>query len=221
MMLFNQKIVVVIPTFNESKTIEKAIKGVKYYTNEIIVVDDGSYDDTGLKAKKAGAIVIRHEQNKGYDASIEDGFREALRRGASVIVTFDADGQHKPEDIKKLTDPILTGKADIAIGQRQRTFHFCEKILALYTNLQFGIKDPLCGLKAYKRKVYESVGHFDTMGSIGTQLMIEALYKGFKMQIVPIIIEPRADQSRFYFNHLKANFRILKALIGIISLQKK
>ncbi|MBZ9577528.1 glycosyltransferase [Patescibacteria group bacterium] len=85
MMLFNQKIVVVIPAFNESKTVERVIKETKPYANEIIVVDDGSYDDTSLKAKKVGAIVIHHKKNQGYDASIEDGFREALKRKASVM----------------------------------------------------------------------------------------------------------------------------------------
>jgi len=221
-MLFNQKIVVVIPAFNESKTIEKMIKGVKPYANEIIVVDDGSYDDTSLKAEKTGAaIVIHHKENQGYDASLEDGFREAFKREASIIVTFDADEQHQPEDIKRLTELIITGEADIVIGQRQHALHFGEKIFAIYTNFRFGIKDPLCGLKAYTRKVYESIGHFDTLGSIGTQLIIEALHRGFKIEFVPIDTGPRVDKSRFYFNRLKANYKILKAMMKVILFLRK
>lgn len=221
MMLFNQKIVVVIPAFNESKTVERVIKETKPYANEIIVVDDGSYDDTSLKAKKVGAIVIHHKKNQGYDASIEDGFREALKRKASVIVTFDADGQHQPEDIKRLTEPIITGKADIVIGQRQHAFPLSEKIFALYTNFRFGIKDPLCGLKAYTSKVYEGIGHFDTLGSMGTQLMIEALHRGFRIEFVPINVRPQVDRAHFYFNRLKTNYKILKATMKVILFLRK
>lgn len=221
MILFNQKIVIVIPAFNESKTIEKVIKGIKPYANEIVVVDDGSYDDTGLKAKKVGAIVVYHKKNRGYDASIEDGFREALKRKASVIVTFDADGQHQPKDIKRLTEPIITGKADIVTGQRQRALPISEKILALYTNFRFGIKDPLCGLKAYTSKVYEDIGHFDTLGSMGTQLMMEALHRGFKIEFVPINVGSYVDRACFYFKRLKTSCKILKATIKVILFLRK
>ena len=132
------------------------------------------------------------------------------------MVTFDADGQHRPEDIKKLTDAILYEGADVAIGQRSRVTHFTEKMFAWYTNLKFGIKDPLCGLKAYRRSVYESIGHFDTLKSIGTQLMIEAARKGYKIKTVPIGINPRQDTSRFYANKVKGNYKICKAMCKIV-----
>lgn len=216
MIFFNQKIVVVIPAFNEAETIGEVIKRVKPYSNEIIVIDDGSNDNTGLKAENNGVIVVRHNKNKGYDTSIEDGFQLALKRKASIIVTFDADGQHHPEDIKRLIKPIIDNKTDIVIGQRQCFFHFMEKIFSFYTNYRFGIKDPLCGLKAYNRKVYESIGHFDTLNSIGTQLTIEALSKGFKVGFISINIKKRMDKSRFYFNSLEANCKILKAMLKLI-----
>ena len=216
MMLSGKKITVVIPAFNEGVTIGRVIGGVKMYADEVIVVDDGSSDGTGAEAKKAGAVVISHSKNRGYETSIEDGFKEAVKRGVFVLVTFDADGQHRPEDIKKLTDAILYEGADVAIGQRSRVTHFTEKMFAWYTNLKFGIKDPLCGLKAYRRSVYESIGHFDTLKSIGTQLMIEAARKGYKIKTVPIGINPRQDTSRFYANIIKGNYKICRAMVKIL-----
>lgn len=215
------KIIAIIPAFNEEKTIEKVIEGIKKYASEIVVVNDCSSDATEILAKNAGAIVVTHKENKGYDASIQDGFDEAVKRGADIFVTFDADGQHNPEDFKKLIDIIREGGADVAIGQRDQITHFGEKLLALYTSSCFGIKDPLCGLKAYSKKAYESVGHFDTIKSIGTQLTIEAVSRGFKLMVVPVTIKERKDSSRFYFGSIKANYKVLKALIRLILLKKE
>src|SRR3989344_314568 len=215
-MTSSNEIIVIIPAFNEAETIGEVVKGVKMYADEVIVVDDGSSDGTGAEAKKAGVVVISHSKNRGYEASIEDGFKEAVKRGAFVLVTFDADGQHKPEDIKKLTDAILRDGTDVAIGQRSHVTHITEKIFAWHTNLKFGIKDPLCGLKAYTRNVYESIGHFDTLKSIGTQLILEAAGKGYNIKTVPIEINPRQDTSRFYANKVKGNYKICKAMCKIV-----
>src|SRR3989344_1525933 len=145
MTLTSKKITVVIPALNEIKTIGQVVGGAKMYADEIIVVDDGSSDGTGTEAKKAGAIVVLHDINKGYESSVEDGFKEAVARGASVIITFDADGQHRPQDIKKLADAVLYKGAGVAIGQRPHVTHIAEKVFAWYTSMEFGIKDPLCG----------------------------------------------------------------------------
>ena len=86
--------------------------------------------------------------------------------------------------------------------------------------IAFEVKDPLCGLKAYSKKVYEAIGHFDTIGSIGTQLMVQALARGFKLAKVSIKVKEREDSSRFYVNSFRANYKILKALVKIIFLKK-
>src|SRR3989338_7730319 len=215
-MTSSSKIIAIIPAFNEEKTIEKVIAGIRPYVSNIVVVDDCSLDATGMVAKRAGALVVRHTQNRGYDKSIDDGFLEAYKQGADIMVTFDADGQHRPEDLKKITDMIVKGEADLVVGQRENITHFGEKIFALYTNFFFKVKDPLSGLKAYSKKVYEAMGHFDTISSIGTQLMIGAVRKGFVLKIVPIIVKEREDNSRFYAKSFKANYKILKALIKLI-----
>lgn len=211
-----KKIIVIIPALNEVRTISNVVRAVLKYANEVIVIDDGSTDDTGNIAKKAGATVINHKTNMGYDISIEDGFKEALKRRADIFVTFDADGQHKAEDIENLSKHIVSGEADMVIGVRSEHVHFGEKLFMYYAKFRFGIEDPLCGLKAYSRKVYEQVGHFDTLQSIGTQLSFEVVKNGFKIKNIPISLNHREDNSRFYSHKIRANIKILRALWRII-----
>lgn len=205
--LNNQKIAIVIPAFNESQTIVEVVQGVISYADCVVVVDDGSSDETAREAEKAGAVVITHENNQGYDSSVEDGFKEAVRRGADILITVDADGQHRLQDIRKISDLIITRQADVVVGQRDEIPHLGEKIFAFYTRMRFGIRDPLCGLKAYRRNVYETVGHFDTLHSVGTQLMLEALQQGFRVKLIPVTVLPRrGTRSRFF------SFRIGKGI---------
>ncbi len=114
-------------------------------------------------------------------------------RGAApdIILTFDADGEHDAADVPRLIAPIAEDSADIVAGQRPRMADFGEKIFACYTRLRYGIADPLCGLKAYRRSVYDAVGQFDTVQSIGTELMIKGLRKNFRLALVPIALHRR------------------------------
>ncbi len=216
MMLPDKKIIVIIPALNEEKTIERVVRGAKECADQVIVVDDASSDKTAEAAEAAGAFVIKHKENKGYDISIDDGFKKGIDMSGEIFATLDADGQHKLEDLKKIISIVENKEADLAIGQRQTEKHFAEKIFAAYTNFKYGIKDPLCGLKAYSREVYQAVGHFDTIKSISTQLMIEAVIKGFKIKSVPVCIEEREDNSRFYFNQWRANYKVFMAMVKVI-----
>jgi glycosyltransferase involved in cell wall biosynthesis len=207
----NLRIIAVIPAYNESATIADVVRRVKAFVQDVVVVDDCSKDDTSERARAAGAHVVRHEMNAGYDGSIDDGFREAARLGADIIVTCDADGQHQAEDVQRVCSVVVSGEADVAIGQRPRVSRVGETIFAWYTRARFGIWDPLCGLKAYRREVYDTVGHFDTLKSIGTQLMVEAWLNGYRLTTVPITVLPRPDESRFYAKLFRANLKILSA----------
>lgn len=212
-------IVAVIPALNESSTIKTVVRGVKKYVDETVVVDDGSSDNTGESAQRAGAAVITHKVNKGYDASIEDGFKEALRRGATIIITLDADGQHDPSDIGRLVAVMQDKGFHVVISDRGvHRRHWGERIYGWYTTLRYGIRDPLSGLKAYRKEVYESIGYFDRVRSVGTQLAIEALEHGFSLGSIPISVKDRhkGDNSRFYARRIRANLKIISAVIRII-----
>lgn len=209
------KVTIVIPAFNEARTIAAVVESVLRYAAEVVVVDDASKDATGEYAQRAGAVVIRHAANRGYDASLNDGFAEAVRRGADVIVTFDADGEHRPENIPAVVAPIVAGEADLVITERLVLIHPSEKLFALYTWMRFGLRDPLCGFKAYHRRVYERFGTFDTLNSIGTELALRAIRAGYRFRKIPIERHTRADTSRFYARMLRANLRILGAMVRV------
>ena len=112
------KIIVGIPAFNEEKNIATIITKLADITDTIIVCNDGSSDLTLDIAKKMGVFVINHEKNLGYGAAIRSIFLKAKEMNGDVLVTFDADGQHRIEDIENVIKPIIDQKADLVIGSR-------------------------------------------------------------------------------------------------------
>jgi UDP-N-acetylglucosamine---dolichyl-phosphate N-acetylglucosaminyltransferase len=114
-----KRVAVVIPAYNEERTIIEVIRGLKRHRfARIIVVDDGSSDRTGELAGQQGVILLTHILNRGLGGALGTGINAALRLGAEAIVTFDADGQHDPDDIARLLEPIGKGEADVVIGSR-------------------------------------------------------------------------------------------------------
>ena len=206
------KVIAVMPALNEENTIELVLKKTKKYVDEIIVVDDCSTDRTPKISDKY-AVIIKHKENKGYDKTIDDGFKLAKKRKADIIITLDADGQHFPEDIPKLINPIKKKEADIVTGKRPYNARLMEEIFAKFGKKK-GISDPLCGMKAYNIKVYNDLGCFDNFTSIGTQLIFTALKKDYKIKEVLIKLRKRKDTPRFG-RKLKANFKLLKALLRL------
>lgn len=214
----SEKVIAVIPAYNEAKTIRGVVAGLLPQVHEVIVVNDASTDATASEAGEAGAVVFSHEQNAGYDRTINDGFRLAAEHGATSIITFDADGEHDPGDITRMLAPLREGRADVVLGQRPASRHWSERIFALYTRMRYGIPDPLCGLKAYRREVYDRVGFFDSRSSIGSELTLRAIRYGYRLSLVPITLHARTDgdASRFYALSLRGNMRILAALWRIL-----
>lgn len=109
---------VVVPAYREAAVVGEVVAGLRQRFTHVLVVDDGSGDDTAERARAAGAEVMRHAINLGQGAALQTGIDQALRLGARVIVTFDADGQHRPEDAWALAQEVLAGRADIALGSR-------------------------------------------------------------------------------------------------------
>lgn len=219
MLYVGHKIIAIIPALNEESTIAKVVCSARNYSDIIIVVDDGSLDGTRTMAEQRGALVIYNGKNLGYESSIEIGFKKAAELGATIFVTLDADGQHNSKDIARLVNLIVTDQTDIALGDRigcgRKIF---ESVIAFYVRARFQINDPLCGLKAYSRKVYERFGYFDTMKLIGAQLAIEGRKSGFRCINIPIETMPRSDRSRFYSQNIRANLKTLKAFYRILCL---
>lgn len=204
------KVAVVIPAFNEEKTIRSVICEVIAY-GVPIVVNDGSTDDTALIAVEAGAFVVSHNINRGYDAALESGFKEALRQQCKIIVTFDADGQHTASLLETFLASIDDG-ADVVIGIRNRSARISETFFSWVARRRWKINDPLCGMKAYRSEVYQLLGHFDSYGSIGTELCIFASKNQFQIREVLMQVKHRTDNPRIGSIWL-ANLKIFRAML--------
>lgn len=199
-------ITVGIPAYNEEKNIAKVIVKLQKIADRIIVCDDGSSDMTSDIAERLGAIVIKHQKNMGYGAAIGSLFLKAKETNSDILVTLDADGQHKAEDVKLVLEPILNGKADIAIGSR-----FLEKnqsnippyrragIKAITklanTSLENKITDSQSGFRAYNKRVLAEIVPSDYGMGVSNEILIKASKKSFKIQEVPITVLYEGDTS--------------------------
>jgi len=202
-------VALVIPAYNEAASIARVIQGASVY-GQVIVVDDGSRDDTAAVASEAGAIVVSHACNQGYDAALNSGFAKAGELNISAIITLDADGQHDPSLLIKFIDAIAAGN-DLVVGERNRRQRFSEYLFSWYTDLRFGLKDPLCGMKAYNVRLYKALGHFDSYKSIGSELALFAFQNGWKTEQIYFQVKDRDGEPRFGRTFI-ANLKILRAM---------
>jgi len=213
-----EKVIAIIPALNEEKTIEGVLQRVKRYVDEIVLIDDGSRDKTSEIASKY-AIVSKNPQNLGYDKSLANGFEIARKRGATIVVTLDADGQHLPEEIPLFTNQILNGEAEVVVGKRPYKARFMEEIFGNYAKRKIGIGDPLCGFKSYNIGVYDKIGFFDNIQSIGTQLLFTASKLGYKIKEIPISLNERKGTTRFG-RQIRGNIKLFKAYKRLIKYLK-
>ena len=199
------KTVIGIPAYNEEKNIASILLRLKNISEYIIVCDDGSSDLTYEIAKKLGAIVVKHKKNLGYGAAIKTIFLKAQEINADALVTFDADGQHKIEDIDKILVPIKNNKADIVIGSRflndeQKISKYRKigiKTITELTNITSGTKitDSQSGFRGYNRKTLENIKLTESGMGISTEILIKAKKSNFKIIEVPIIVSYEGETS--------------------------
>ena len=193
------KVTIGIPAFNEEKNIAKIIVKLKKIYDEIIVCNDGSADLTGEIAENLGAIVINHKQNLGYGAGINSIIKKAKEIDTDILVTFDADGQHKVEDVKKVIEPIKNGDADLVIGSRflSKTKEKIPEyrkiginIITKVTNagLKKKITDSQSGFRAYSKDLISKLDISDMGMGISTEILIKTNSLGFRITEIPITI---------------------------------
>ncbi len=204
------KNVAIIPAYNEADSIGRVVNGLIERV-AVIVVDDGSSDDTARIAEAAGATVIRHQKNYGYDQALASGFEGAASGGYDFFITFDADGQH---DAQLIDEYIRLRKKNygLVLGVRPKTARLAEAVFGLVSYFCCGVRDPLCGMKGYGQEVYEILGYDPSMRSIGTSLALSGVRRGFLWVEVPIPIHEREGQPRFG-KVIRANIQILSAMI--------
>ena len=195
-----------IPAFNEEKNIAAIITKLADVTDTIIVCNDGSSDLTSDIAEKMGAFVINHEKNLGYGAAIRSIFLKAKELDGDILVTFDADGQHRIEDIEKVTKPIIDQEVDLVIGSRfldesekevPRYRKVGIKVITKITNasIKKQLTDSQSGFRAYSKKVLNELNPSELGMGISTEILIKATNKNFRITEVPIKILYSGDTS--------------------------
>ncbi len=199
------KIVIGIPAFNEEKNIAKIIVKLQAITKDIIVCNDGSEDSTAEIAEKLGVTLVNHPKNLGYGASIRSIFLKAKEMDFDVLVTFDADGQHRIEDIKPVIEPIEKKEAEIVIGSRflgkeSDIPNFRKlgiKAITSLTNASTGktITDSQSGFRAYSKKVIMDITPSEFGMGVSTEILIKSSKKGFKIAEVPIMVLYEGETS--------------------------
>ena len=222
------KITVGIPAYNEEKNIAKIIVKLKKTVDQIIVCDDGSTDSTSEIAESLGATVIKHAKNSGYGMAIRSIFLKSREINADILVTLDADGQHKIEDINKIIKPVVDGEADISIGSRflkedNNTPGYRKlgvKIITKVTNssLSEKITDAQSGFRAYSNKVLQSLTPADSGMGISTEILIKSSNLGLKIVEVPTEIQYEGDTSTQ--NPVSHGTEVLMSTLKYISIER-
>jgi len=217
--MLDQRIWVVIPAYNEEKNISKVLEDLKKITSNILVVDDGSEDNTLKICQNKGVLCVSHKINRGQGAALQTGDELALELGAEVIVHFDADGQMQTEDILKVALPVLRNECDICLGSRflgpsfkipWTKRYFILKPAILFNWIFTGIKltDAHCGFRALGRKAAEVISLRQNGMAHGTEI-IEQIYENkLKYKEVPVNI-----LYHEYGQGFRDGFKIIKEII--------
>ena len=208
------RLTILIPAFNEEKTIKKVIDEIPKEIPlidqiEVLVVDDGSSDQTATISKEAGAKVISFRQNQGRAKAVSEGFKKFLESGSDILVLTDADDQYDSGEIPLIVNPILDKTADMVLGDRQvkKLDHmkFGNKIgnrlvtRTLSSLIKMKISDGQAGFRAYTRETVAKL-HIFSSYTFTQETLIETQFKGLKMVNVPITFRKRADKSRLISN---------------------
>lgn len=205
----NNKIYLVIPVYNEEKNLAQVLTDLLQYDYQVVVVDDGSTDNTFQIAKKFPITSLRHQINRGQGAALETGTQYALQKGAGIIVHFDGDGQFLANEIQLVVEPVLSHQVDIVLGSRfcadKRGFStrinadsnipFLKKYLILpmakiINWLISGIKltDAHCGFRAMNRYAAEKIRITQDGMSHNTEIVAQIKKYHLKYQEIPVTV---------------------------------
>jgi hypothetical protein len=221
-------LVVIIPAYNEAERIASTIAGIRRFTDaDIIVVSDGSTDNTVSEAKATGAMVIELPFNLGYGAALQTGFKYALKRGYRFAVQMDADGQHDPSAIQSLIEPVLNNEVDIALGSRflgrsdykapfirRLGMFFFAVIASIVTGKK--VTDPTSGFQALNSKVLELyASDAYPVDYPDADVIIMLHRRGIKFKEVPVTMK-RAVGKVSMHGGLKPIYYMFKMLLSIL-----
>jgi glycosyltransferase involved in cell wall biosynthesis len=227
----SNKILTIIPAFNEAETISQVVSGVgeTIPDSDILVINDGSSDSTASLAKKAGAVVVHLPFNMGYGVALQTGYKYALKKGYHYIVQLDGDGQHDPHYIKELLEVVTSGKVDIAIGSRfsknnknhpYRTGWIKKTGILMFssiTSIIIGqpVSDPTSGYQVINRKVAQLYASEVYPWDYPDADVIIMLHRaGFKIKEVPVVMHQKSNKKSMH-SGIKPLYYIFKMFLSI------
>jgi glycosyltransferase involved in cell wall biosynthesis len=227
--LQSPRILVVIPTYNEGRQILAVVSEARRYLPgaDILVVDDGSTDDTAEQARAAGARLLQMPFNTGYGVAVQTGFKYAFRKGYDYVVQMDADGQHEPASLPDLLEPVLQNEWDIAIGSRflnsDRPYHtsltrrvgmrLFGRLASLLTRRR--ISDPTSGFQAFNRQVVRFYcSHIYPVDFPDADVLVMLHRAGFRFGEVPVIMYPN-NTGKSMHNGLKPIYYVFKMFLSL------
>lgn len=225
-MLNNRTIAVVLPAYNEETQIGQVIEAIPDFADHIIVVDDGSTDNTVDIAKQKGAITISHKKNRGVGAAFNTGVRHVLNMQVDIMVNMDADGQFNPDDIEKIILPIIEKKADFVTASRfiHKDFiprmpaiklmgnRFMSRFISRLTKQKFF--DVSCGFRAYSKEALQRLNLFGDF-TYTQETFIDLVFKNIDVLEVPVHVRGKREygKSRVASNLFKYGYQTLKIII--------
>jgi glycosyltransferase involved in cell wall biosynthesis len=213
----SERVLVLIPAFNAGKTVGDVIRATKEFVPDVVVVNDGSRDDTAAVARASGAQVVDHPKNRGKGAALKTGFAYALQKGYDVVITLDADGQHLPREIPKFLQSRQQTSADLIIGGRSHLFdqmlprrrlanRFSAWTIAKASKT--GITDSQSGFRLYSANLLRNVRLRTDGFDLESEVIVRAGVGGFKVITTPIDLGFVDGVSTSHYKPLKDTLRI-------------
>jgi len=218
-------IVAGIPAYNEEKTIAEVVLKAGCHVGEVLVCDDGSKDMTQIIARKNGAHVVEHQKNMGYGATMQTLFIKARELGADVLVVFDGDGQHDPDEIPELVKPVLEGRADIVIGSRfingaRMNVPLYRRmgilLITLLTKIFSGypISDAQSGFRAFNHKALEKLKITEDGWGSSVEVFFRAHDVGLRIVEVPVNCDYKDYPKASKHEPLRQGISIVASIIS-------
>jgi glycosyltransferase involved in cell wall biosynthesis len=220
------KIVAGMPAYNEGNYIGTMVLNTRQYVDEVIVVNDGSTDNTAEIARLAGAEVVQHPRNRGYGAAIQTIFAEARKKDPDILVILDADAQHDPQEIPNIIKPIRDGY-DFVIGSRRKQSgsiplyrRFGQRLILRSVSVlsRNRLTDSECGFRAFSRKAIATLDLRENGMAISAETVAEAIRKNLKVTEVPISVRYNKDSSTL--NPVTHGFGVFTRILVMISESK-
>jgi glycosyltransferase involved in cell wall biosynthesis len=198
---------VIVPAYREQKRVRASVEGIRRHCDRVVVIDDGSTDDTAGEARKAGAEVLRHETNQGKGAAIDTGMKYAREHGYEFVVAMDADGQHAPEDLPRFVEEYRRTRAPVILGTRMDhpagmpvVRRLTNRFMSWLLSREMGqrVPDTQCGFRLYRCEGFPEVSRESRRFDYDSEILLLYADMGARIGAVPIRVIYGDEKSKIH-----------------------